>query len=53
MFFGSNGVIGFHSEALTPGPTVVVRHKGTVGAVYYGPRPCGLCSSLRSVVKID
>ena len=38
--FGSNGVVGFHCEALTSGPTVVIGRKGTVGAVHYSPKPC-------------
>ncbi len=38
--FGSNGVVGAHSEALTSGPTVVIGRKGTVGAVHYSAKPC-------------
>jgi type I restriction enzyme S subunit len=38
--FGSNGVVGTHSEALTSGPAVIIGRKGTVGAVHYSPRPC-------------
>ena len=38
--FGSNGVIGYHDETLTDGPTIVIGRKGTVGAVHYSPCPC-------------
>ena len=38
--FGSNGVVGAHSEALTSGPTVIIGRKGTVGAVHYSAKPC-------------
>ena len=32
--YGSNGVVGFHDEALVPKPTVIVGRKGSVGAVH-------------------
>ena len=38
--FGSNGIIGYHDEALTEGPTIIIGRKGTVGAVHYSPDPC-------------
>ena len=38
--YGSNGVIGFHDEALTDGPTIIIGRKGTIGAVHYSPAPC-------------
>ena len=38
--YGSNGVIGFHDEALTAGPTIIIGRKGTMGAVHYSPVPC-------------
>lgn len=38
--YGSNGVIGFHDEALTDGPTIIIGRKGTIGAVHYSPVPC-------------
>jgi type I restriction enzyme S subunit len=38
--YGSNGVVGTHSEALTHGPTIVIGRKGTVGAVHLSPVPC-------------
>ena len=37
---GSNGTVGYHDEALTEGPTIVIGRKGTVGAVHYIPIPC-------------
>lgn len=33
--FGSSGVIGSHSEALVPGPGIVVGRKGNVGSVHW------------------
>jgi len=38
--YGSNGIVGFHDNALTSGPTVIVGRKGTVGAVHYSSTPC-------------
>jgi len=38
--FGSNGVVGFHSKALTSGPTIIIGRKGTVGAVHLSLEPC-------------
>ncbi len=38
--YGSNGVIGTHTESLTDGPTVIVGRKGSVGVVHYSPVPC-------------
>jgi type I restriction enzyme S subunit len=38
--FGSSGVVGSHSAALTTGPTIVVGRKGNVGAVHYSSLPC-------------
>lgn len=33
--YGSSGVTGWHSEALIPGPAVVVGRKGTIGSVHW------------------
>ena len=33
--FGSNGIIGFHSEYLVKGPGIVIGRKGTLGEVYW------------------
>lgn len=38
--YGSSGLVGFHTEALTDGPTIIIGRKGTVGALYYSPVPC-------------
>lgn len=38
--YGSNGVVGWHSESVTAGPTVVVGRKGSFGEVAYSSRPC-------------
>ena len=31
--YGSNGVVGFHNEALVKGPGIIIGRKGTVGQV--------------------
>lgn len=38
--YGSNGIIGYHNESFTHGPTVVIGRKGTVGAVRLSKVPC-------------
>lgn len=38
--YGSSGVTGYHNEALTSGPTVIIGRKGTVGSVYLSNTPC-------------
>lgn len=38
--FGSNGCVGFHSEAITHGPTIIVGRKGSVGEVVWSDVPC-------------
>jgi len=38
--YGSNGVVGHHSEALTDDPCLVVGRKGSVGAVHLSRHPC-------------
>ena len=38
--FGSSGVVGTHSAALTSGPTLIVGRKGNVGAIHYSTVPC-------------
>lgn len=38
--YGSNGVVGRHSEALTDGPCLIVGRKGAAGAVHYSAEPC-------------
>ncbi len=38
--YGSSGVVGNHSAALTKGPVIIVGRKGNVGAVHYSAVPC-------------
>lgn len=38
--FGSNGIVGSHSEPLTNGETLIVGRKGSVGEVHYSADPC-------------
>jgi len=38
--FGSNGIVGSHSEPLTNGETLIVGRKGSVGEVQYSTAPC-------------
>ena len=38
--YGSSGQVGWHSEALTQNPTLIVGRKGTVGSVFYSFVPC-------------
>ena len=38
--YGSNGIVGYHDQALTNSPTIIIGRKGTVGAVHYSPVPC-------------
>ncbi|MEQ8353222.1 MAG: restriction endonuclease subunit S [Leptospiraceae bacterium] len=33
--YGSSGVVGWHNEALVPGPKIIVGRKGNVGSVFY------------------
>ena len=51
--FGSNGIVGYHSEALTRGPTVVIGRKGTVGAVHFSPKGCWPIDTTFFVVDED
>ncbi|QYK49406.1 MAG: restriction endonuclease subunit S [Phycisphaeraceae bacterium] len=37
---GSNGVLGYHSEALVPGPVIVVGRKGSAGALTLQETEC-------------
>tara|TARA_R110002096_G_scaffold51665_19_gene135079 strand:- start:4571 stop:6097 length:1527 start_codon:yes stop_codon:yes gene_type:complete len=38
--YGSNGIVGTHTEALTRGHTIVVGRKGSFGEVHVAPEPC-------------
>ncbi len=37
--YGSNGITGWHDEALVGGPVIVVGRKGSIGEVQYEPGP--------------
>jgi type I restriction enzyme S subunit len=38
--FGSNGIIGQHSEALVGGPVLIIGRKGSIGEVHQSDGPC-------------
>lgn len=38
--YGSNGIVGWHDEPLTCGPTIVIGRKGSAGALQYSETPC-------------
>jgi type I restriction enzyme S subunit len=38
--YGSSGLVGKHSIALTKGASIIVGRKGNVGATYFSPDPC-------------
>ncbi|MBF6419627.1 restriction endonuclease subunit S [Nocardia farcinica] len=38
--FGSNGVVGSHTDSITDGPTIIVGRKGSFGEVNYSDRAC-------------
>ena len=38
--YGSNGVVGRHTQPLTSGPTIIIGRKGSVGAVQFSSIPC-------------
>lgn len=38
--YGSSGIVGTHTKALVPGPTIIVGRKGNVGSVYWSPDDC-------------
>ena len=51
--YGSNGIVGFHSEPLLSGPAVIIGRKGSVGAVHYCPEPCWPIDTTFYVVEDD
>ncbi|MDI6858011.1 MAG: restriction endonuclease subunit S [Dehalococcoidia bacterium] len=51
--FGSNGIVGFHSEGFTSGPTIIIGRKGTVGAVHFSPKGCWPIDTTFFVVDED
>ncbi|MGI8702231.1 MAG: restriction endonuclease subunit S [Nocardioidaceae bacterium] len=38
--YGSNGVVGLHSKALSRGPTIIIGRKGSFGEVKFSPASC-------------
>jgi type I restriction enzyme S subunit len=38
--YGSNGVVGWHDEAITKGPTIIIGRKGSIGEVHRSHLPC-------------
>lgn len=38
--FGSNGCVGYHSEGITHGPTIILGRKGSAGEVVWSNVPC-------------
>ncbi len=38
--YGSNGVVGWHNQAITTGPTIVIGRKGSIGEVHFSTGPC-------------
>lgn len=38
--YGSNGIVGFHSEPLVSGPAIIVGRKGTAGSVHWSEADC-------------
>jgi type I restriction enzyme S subunit len=38
--YGSNGIVGYHNEALTQGTTIIIGRKGSIGEVHLSSVPC-------------
>lgn len=38
--FGSNGIVGWHDQAITSGPTIVIGRKGSIGEINWSNEPC-------------
>jgi type I restriction enzyme S subunit len=38
--YGSNGIVGYHSESLIDGPSLIVGRKGSIGEVHLSNGPC-------------
>lgn len=38
--YGSNGVVGTHTDAITDAPAIVVGRKGSIGEVHFSTEPC-------------
>ena len=38
--YGSNGIVGWHDEAITKGETLIIGRKGSIGEVHFSIIPC-------------
>lgn len=38
--YGSNGIVGTHTQTLTEGPTIIIGRKGSIGEVHYSANSC-------------
>lgn len=38
--YGSNGIVGWHDEAITHGTTIIIGRKGSIGEINYSDVPC-------------
>jgi type I restriction enzyme, S subunit len=38
--YGSSGIVGYHNQALTKAPCVVIGRKGSIGSIFYSESPC-------------
>ena len=38
--YGSNGEVGWHNQAITSGPTIIIGRKGSIGRVHFSKQPC-------------
>jgi type I restriction enzyme S subunit len=38
--FGSNGIVGWHDQAITAGPTIIIGRKGSIGEINWSDGPC-------------
>ncbi len=38
--FGSNGIVGWHDQATTSGPAIIIGRKGSIGEINWANEPC-------------
>jgi len=38
--YGSNGIVGWHNQAITKGRTIIIGRKGSIGEVHFSESPC-------------
>lgn len=38
--YGSNGLIGYHSQSLVDGPCLIIGRKGAIGRIHLSEKPC-------------